>query len=136
VEKIFNNQLYQHKDNPVTNDRSNECEANYHKKLSTGASIMDMKTISKKEVEHIAMLARIEITEEEKELFSDQFTRILRYFGIIDDAETEEIDPTYQSLNLINIYREDIVEPSIEKKEVLRNAKNKEESFFKSPPIV
>ena len=135
MEKIFNNQLNQNKDNPGTY-KSNERKANYQKKLSTGASIMERKTISKKEVEHIAMLARIEITEEEKELFSDQFTKILRYFNIIDDAETEGIAPTYQILNLANIYREDIVEPSIEKKEILRNAKNKEKSFFKSPPIV
>ena len=83
---------------------------------------MDRKTISVKEVEHIAVLARIEITEKEKELFANQFTRILRYFSVIDEAETEKVPPTYQVLNLVNIYREDIVEPSLEKSEVLISA--------------
>jgi len=92
--------------------------------------------ISKEEVEHIAWLAHIELSEEEKELFTEQFNRILDYFKKIDEVDTEKIPPTYHVLDLVNVYREDKVSPSLPAKETLRNAPKKEKRFFKAPRIV
>jgi aspartyl-tRNA(Asn)/glutamyl-tRNA(Gln) amidotransferase subunit C len=92
--------------------------------------------ISKGEVEHVAWLARIELSEKEKELFTEQFNKILDYFKKIDEIETEEIPPTYHVLDLVNVYREDKASPSLPPEKILKNASKKEKRFFKAPRIV
>ena len=98
--------------------------------------IMKKQYISKKQVEHISQLAHIEITEEEKGLFTEQFNKILGYFKMIEDAAVDEYQPTYHILDLSNVYRIDKVTPSLTKKETLKNAPHHEKSFFKSPRII
>jgi aspartyl-tRNA(Asn)/glutamyl-tRNA(Gln) amidotransferase subunit C len=97
---------------------------------------MEKRHISKEEVEHIAWLARIELSEKEKELFTEQFNRILDYFRKIDEVETEDVPPTYHVLDLVNVYREDKVSPSLSPEKILKNAPKKEKRFFKAPRIV
>ena len=97
---------------------------------------MNKRHISKEEVEHIAWLARIELSEREKARFTEQFNRILDYFKKIDEVDTEKVPPTYHVLDLVNIYREDKVTPSLPPKEVLKNAPKKEKRFFRAPRIV
>ncbi|MEM2146748.1 MAG: Asp-tRNA(Asn)/Glu-tRNA(Gln) amidotransferase subunit GatC [Candidatus Jordarchaeaceae archaeon] len=92
--------------------------------------------VSHEEVEHIAWLAHIELTEEEKKVFADQFNRILDFFKKIDEVNTENIPPTYHVLDLVNVQRKDEVGESLPKDETFRNAPKSEECFFKSPKIV
>ncbi len=94
------------------------------------------KQISRDEVEHVAWLAHVEVSEEEKEVFTEQFNRILSFFRKIDEADTEKVPPTYQVLDLVNVQRPDKVGESLPKDEPLKNAPRKEERFFKSPRIV
>lgn len=96
----------------------------------------EKKLISKEEVEHVAWLAHVELTEDEKVLFTDQFNKILDFFGKIDEAASEGVPPTYHVLDLVNVFRKDEPEKSLPKKESLKNAPQKQESFFKSPRIV
>jgi aspartyl-tRNA(Asn)/glutamyl-tRNA(Gln) amidotransferase subunit C len=92
--------------------------------------------ISEKEVEHIANLARIELTEEEKRNFTESFNTILEYFEIINDLDTEDVPPTSHVLDVTNAFREDKVSPSLAVEEVLKNASKKERGFFKAPKII
>lgn len=92
--------------------------------------------ISKDQVEHIAELAHIELTEEEKNLFTEQFNRILEFFEKIDSVDTEGIPPTYHVFDLVNVFRKDETEEPLSKESVLRNAPRREENFFKSPRII
>jgi len=92
--------------------------------------------ISREEVEHIAWLAHLELAEEEKALFTQQFNRILDYFRKIDETDTENVPPTYHVLDLVNVFRKDYVKESLPKEESLKNAPEKEKGFFKSPRIV
>ena len=94
------------------------------------------KKISEKKVEHIAWLARIELTEEEKKLFTEQFNTILEYFEIINELDTEKIPPTSHVLDLTNVFREDKVMSSLATEEALKNAPKKERGFFKAPKII
>ena len=91
--------------------------------------------ISKEEIEKISLLACIELTEEEKEQFTKQLNEILDYFRKIDMVDTEGIPPTYHVLNLINVYREDVVSPSLLVTKAIKNALKKEKQFFKGPKI-
>ena len=97
---------------------------------------MKKHRLSKKEVEHTAWLAHIELSEKEKNLFTEQFNDILDYFKKIDEIDTEDVQPTYHVLDLKNIYREDEETPSLPTKEALKNAPKKEKKFLKAPRIV
>ena len=96
----------------------------------------DSKRISEKEVEHVAWLSKIELSEEEKRLFTEQFNSILEYFRVIDEADTEDVPPTYHAVELANVLREDAVEPSLSRDKALANASNREKGFFKAPKIL
>ena len=97
---------------------------------------MKRRHLSKKEVEHTAWLAHIELSENEKELFTGQFNDILDYFKKIDKVDTEHVQPTYHVLDLTNVYREDEATLSLPKEEALRNAPKKEKEFLRAPRIV
>jgi len=94
------------------------------------------KRISEKEVEHVAWLAKIELSEEEKRLFTEQFNSILEYFRVIDEADIEDVPPTYHAVELANVLREDTLEPSFSRDKALANASNREKGFFKAPKIL
>ena len=97
---------------------------------------MKRRHLSKKEVEHTAWLAHIELSDKEKALFTEQFNDILGYFKKIDKVDTEDVQPTYHVLELMNVYREDEATPSMTKGEALKNAPKKEKEFLKAPRIV
>ena len=92
--------------------------------------------LSKKQVEHIAWLAHIELSKKEKVLFTEQFNSVLDYFKKIDKIETKDVQPTYHVLDLMNVYREDEVTTSLSTEEALKNAPKKEKKFLKAPRIV
>lgn len=97
---------------------------------------MENKHITKEEVEHIARLAHIELDEREKELFAEQFNRILEFFRKIDEVDTRDVPPTFHVLDITNVYREDEIGESLPRELALMNAPKKEDGFFKSPRIV
>jgi aspartyl-tRNA(Asn)/glutamyl-tRNA(Gln) amidotransferase subunit C len=97
---------------------------------------MKGKHLSKKEVEHVAWLAHIELSDREKTLFTEQFNEILDYFKKIDEVDTEGVEPTYHVLDLTNVSRKDRTEPSLTTEEALENAPKKEKNFIKAPRIV
>lgn len=92
--------------------------------------------LSKEEVEHVAWLAHIELSEEEKVLFTEQFNEILDYFKKIDEIDTEGVEPTYNVLDLKNVSRPDKKKPSLTNEEALSNAPKKDKKFIKAPRIV
>ncbi len=68
------------------------------------------KKISLKEVEHIAELARIELTEEEKKKFSDELSDVLSYVEQLQEVDTKNVKPVSQVTGLVNVVREDVAE--------------------------
>lgn len=100
-------------------------------KYSTGVS----KLISKKEVEHVAKLARLELTEDEKEKFTKQFSNILDYFNQLSEVNTENIEPMAHAIPMVNVMREDKAQLSYNREEILANAPLEEDGFFKVPRI-
>jgi aspartyl-tRNA(Asn)/glutamyl-tRNA(Gln) amidotransferase subunit C len=82
-------------------------------------------------VEHIAMLARLGLTTEEKERLRDQLSVVLEHISMLQEVDTSDIPPTAQVIQLQNIMREDVVEPSLPVEEVLRNAPRTEDGFIK-----
>jgi aspartyl-tRNA(Asn)/glutamyl-tRNA(Gln) amidotransferase subunit C len=94
------------------------------------------KHISKAQVEHVAWLARVELSEREKELFTKQFNDIINFFKKIEKLDTENVQPTYHVLDVSNVYREDEVKPSLSVEEALQNAPKKDKGYVKAPKII
>lgn len=93
--------------------------------------------ITIKEVEHVALLARLELTGEEKEMYARQLGAILEYAQMLNELDTENVPPTAHVLPLQNVWREeDEVGQHLDIEEVLTNAPDKEGRFFKVPRIV
>ena len=63
--------------------------------------------LDKEQVEHIANLARLHLSEEEKEKFSKELSSVLEYMEILNEVDTENVEPTYQVTGLQNVYRKD-----------------------------
>jgi aspartyl-tRNA(Asn)/glutamyl-tRNA(Gln) amidotransferase subunit C len=92
--------------------------------------------ITKKEVEYVARLARLRLTEEEKERYTKQLADILRYINKLNELDTEKVEPTSHVLHLSNVFREDRVKPSLKQEEILANAPEVESSYFKVKKII
>jgi aspartyl-tRNA(Asn)/glutamyl-tRNA(Gln) amidotransferase subunit C len=92
--------------------------------------------ISKKDVEHVAMLARLLLSEEEKEMFTKQLGQILDHAGKISELNTKDVEPTSHVLPIRNVFREDKVKECLTQKESLSNAPKEEDGFFVIPKIV
>lgn len=92
--------------------------------------------LSKEEIEHIAMLARLSLTEEEKELFGAQLSSILDYMEKLNELDTENIEPTSHVLSLSNVMREDAPRDSIPREDALSNAPDRADTFFRVPKII
>ncbi|MPN38059.1 Aspartyl/glutamyl-tRNA(Asn/Gln) amidotransferase subunit C [bioreactor metagenome] len=92
--------------------------------------------ISRQQVEHVAMLARLELSEEEVAGYTVQLNSILDYAAMLDQLNTDDIKPTAYAVPLHNIVREDQVQPSFAREKVLANAPVAEDGFFKVPRIV
>lgn len=86
----------------------------------------------REEIEYLAWLARVELTEREKVLFTKQLGDILTYFRKLDEVETRGVKPTYHVLDLVNVLRSDEVKPSQAEK-VLRNVPQSKGRYVKAP---
>ena len=92
--------------------------------------------ITKEQVENVARLARLAISEREKELFTRQLGEILTYIEKLKELDTSKVDPTSHVLPIKNIFREDEVRPSLPREEILKNAPDRTEEFFRVPKII
>ncbi len=91
--------------------------------------------ISTKDVEHVAKLARLELTEEETEKYSKQLGEILKYVEQMNEVDTTGIEPMPHALPVYNVMREDEVKYEQTKEELMANAPYEEDGFFRVPKI-
>ncbi len=91
--------------------------------------------ITIKDVEHVAKLARLELTEEEKELYTKQLGDVLKYVDQMNEVDTSNVKPMAQVVDMVNVMREDFVHYEQTKEELMANAPEKENGFFKVPKI-
>ncbi len=92
--------------------------------------------ISIKEVEHVALLARLSLNEKEKEMFAEQLSTILDYIDKLNELDTDGIEPLYHILPIYNVFREDEIKASTPRENILANAPQVEEGQYKVPKII
>jgi aspartyl-tRNA(Asn)/glutamyl-tRNA(Gln) amidotransferase subunit C len=92
--------------------------------------------ISKEQVEHVARLARLEVSEDEKAMFARQLSGILTYMDQLKELETKGVEPTATVLPTDNVFRDDDVRPSLPQEKALSNAPDQADGFFRVPKIL
>ncbi|ACS99768.1 MULTISPECIES: Asp-tRNA(Asn)/Glu-tRNA(Gln) amidotransferase subunit GatC [Paenibacillus] len=93
-------------------------------------------SITIKDVEHVANLARLELSNEEKEQFTGQLNAILKYAEKLDSLDTDNVEPTSHVLPITNVMREDITRESLPIEKVLLNAPDEEDGQIKVPAVL
>ncbi len=91
--------------------------------------------ISTKDVEHVAKLARLQLTEEETEKYSKQLGEILKYVEQMNEVDTTGVEPMPHAIPVYNVMREDEVKYEQTKEELMANAPYEEDGFFRVPKI-
>ena len=95
-----------------------------------------MATLSRSDVEHVAHLARLGLTDEELTLLEGQLNHILDQYAILAELPTDDIPPTAQTIELENILRDDVARPSLPVEDVLANAPARQGDFIVVPAIL
>jgi aspartyl-tRNA(Asn)/glutamyl-tRNA(Gln) amidotransferase subunit C len=90
----------------------------------------------KMDIEKVARLARLDLSEGEKETFGNQLEQILNYMEKLNQLDTTGVEPTSHAIPIHNVFREDEVKPSFPQEEVLGIAPDEEVGHFKVPRII
>jgi len=88
------------------------------------------------EIDHVALLARLKLDENEKELFSRQVGDVIEYIDKLNELDTDGIEPTAHVFPIKNVFREDELKDSLPRNKALQNAPEKEDGFYRVPKII
>ncbi|MBG7616812.1 MAG: Asp-tRNA(Asn)/Glu-tRNA(Gln) amidotransferase subunit GatC [Chloroflexi bacterium] len=92
--------------------------------------------LKREEVLHIAKLARISLSQDDVEMYRRQLSQILEHFTILQEVDTAGVPLTSNPLSLSNVMKEDKVKPSLSTNDVLANAPQQEDQFFKTKAVL
>jgi aspartyl-tRNA(Asn)/glutamyl-tRNA(Gln) amidotransferase subunit C len=87
------------------------------------------------DIDHVARLARLDLTDEEKSKLRTQLAAILEHAAKVGEVATEDVPPTAYAIARANVFREDLVEPSLPLLAALQNAPAEQDGRFKVPKI-
>jgi len=90
----------------------------------------------KMDIEKVARLARIQLTEEEKRTFGSQLEQILTYMEQLNRLDTTGVEPTSHAIPVVNVFRVDEVRPSTPREKILKASPDQEDGHFKVPRII
>ena len=93
-------------------------------------------SITKKEVEHLAKLARLTLTDEEKDRLTKEMGSIIEFAQKLDGTDYNSVQPTMHANSKTNVFREDEIKPSFKASEILQNAPQEDEGCFVVPRTV
>lgn len=92
--------------------------------------------ISREEVQHVARLARLTLTDDELERMREQLDAILAYIDKLRELDVDGVEPTAHAVPLVNVMRDDEVTPSLPQDVALANAPDRAGEFFRVPRII
>ncbi|MFH5181499.1 Asp-tRNA(Asn)/Glu-tRNA(Gln) amidotransferase subunit GatC [Paenibacillus sp. TAB 01] len=93
-------------------------------------------SISIQDVEHVAKLARLELSEQEQHKLTEQLNAILKYAEKLNELDTDQVEPTSHPMPLSNVMREDVSRPSLPIEKVLLNAPDEEDGQIRVPAVL
>jgi aspartyl-tRNA(Asn)/glutamyl-tRNA(Gln) amidotransferase subunit C len=88
------------------------------------------------DLDHVANLARISLTPEEKTRFGAQLGDVLGYIALLNEVNVDGVEPTAHAFPVVNVWAEDVPEPGLSVEDALRNAPEKRDNMFAVPKVV
>ena len=95
-----------------------------------------MAEISREDVAHVARLARIELTDDELDMFTEQLAKVLDHARDVEALDVTDVEPTAHPYPLVNVLRPDEERPCLDRNEVLAQAPASEGDRFRVPPVL
>jgi aspartyl-tRNA(Asn)/glutamyl-tRNA(Gln) amidotransferase subunit C len=92
--------------------------------------------LTREEVAHVARLARLALTDDELDMFTDQLAKVLSHAADVEALDVADVPPTAHPYPLRNVLRPDVVGPTLDRDEVLAAAPSVEDNRFKVPAIL
>lgn len=92
--------------------------------------------LTKQDIESVAYLSRLELSEEEKDKLTGQINRLLDNFGELAKLDTDDVEPTSHTIPVFNVFRKDEVRPSVSVEDVISNAPQAADNCFVVPRVV
>ena len=92
--------------------------------------------ISRDEVRKVALLARLALTEEEVDTFTEQLGGVLDYMGLLAELDTEGVEPMAHAVELTNVFRDDMVTVSLDREAALANAPHHDAECYRVPAVL
>jgi aspartyl-tRNA(Asn)/glutamyl-tRNA(Gln) amidotransferase subunit C len=96
----------------------------------------ESETLSADMVRKVARLARLKLTEAELEMFTAQLGQILGYVHVLDQLDTENVEPMAHAVDVANVFRDDVPKDSLPREAALANAPKSDGAAFLVPPIL
>ena len=94
------------------------------------------KKIDEQQVRRVALLSRLELSDEEVAQFSSQLSDIIEYIEKLNELDTDDVEPLAHCLQVHNVLRQDTPRPSLTNDQALANAPQREDEYFKVPKIL
>jgi len=91
--------------------------------------------VTNEEVKHIALLSRLDLTEEEIQMYTEQISQILDYAAKLNQLDTSQVDPTFHAVPLQNVFREDHPGDPLPAADALANSARSRGAFFEVPKV-
>jgi aspartyl-tRNA(Asn)/glutamyl-tRNA(Gln) amidotransferase subunit C len=92
--------------------------------------------ISRDELEKVAMLARLLLSDEELDRMTSQMGEILGYVDLLSEVDTEQVEPMAHAQEVVNVFRDDVAQPSLERESALANAPHRDEECYLVPAVL
>lgn len=93
-------------------------------------------SITNQDVQHVAKLARLNLSADEEQMFTEQLNAILQYAEKLNELDTDGVEPTTHVLPVSNVMREDVQRESLPIEKVMANAPEEEDGQFKVPAVL
>ena len=93
-------------------------------------------SVTKEDVRYIASLAKLKFNDKEILDFTIQLNQILQYMDKLNELETENIEPLSHPVEIVNVFREDVLQKSISTESALKNAPDRTDQYFKVPKVI
>ncbi len=93
-------------------------------------------SITRQDVEHIANLAKLKLTDKEIDNYTKQLGDILTYMAKLDELDTSDVEPLSHVMEVTNAFRDDVSEASLDRDEALSNAPKSDGEFFVVPKVI
>ena len=92
--------------------------------------------ISREEVAHVARLARLELSDDELDMFTGQLGAVLEHAADVEALDVADVPPTHHPYDMVDVFRPDEVRPSLDRDEVMAQAPEAEDGQFRVPPVL